>query len=352
MQEIICPYCFSKHIKKAGKRKNRFGSIQKYLCKNCNRYFSEDRLKFAQFPAKIVLNAISLYNLGYSQAKVSQLIANRYKIQLPRNTISQWINKYSFPCTYYTLRKQALKLYGPKNIILSEKFQHKQVYNFKFHKAKIVLLEWKNVLPDTKTKALKTYLDNITATKTGGISFPHYIFTSVPNSTKQESRASKMSMRLLKITQKSKYNYANKLAGLGLKLAPDNRARHQAVQDFMLINDSTTVATEVPVYLTDNDIAYFKNKGFGFSFEACKTPITGHIDILQIRNGLIYILDYKPEAHKINPIQQLTIYALALAARTKIPVKDFKCAWFDERNYYEFFPLKAVYEKNLNTATV
>jgi hypothetical protein len=36
---------------------------------------------------------------------------------------------------------------------------------------------------------------------------------------------------------------------------------------------------------------------------------------------------------------------LALAARTKTPVKDFKCAWFDDRNYYEFFPLKAVYEK-------
>ena len=143
MQEIACPYCNSKDIKKAGKRKDRFGNIQKYLCKNCNRYFSEDRLKFAQFPAKIVLNAISLYNLGYSQEKVSQLIANRYKIQPPRNTISQWINKYSIPCTYYTLRKQALKLYRPKNIILSEKFQHKQVYNFKFHKAKIVLLRGK-----------------------------------------------------------------------------------------------------------------------------------------------------------------------------------------------------------------
>ena len=345
MQEIACPYCNSKDIKKAGKRKDRFGNIQKYLCKDCNRYFSEDRLKFTQFPAKIVLNAISLYNLGYSQEKVSQLIANRYKIQPPRNTISQWINKYSIPCTYYTLRKQALKLYRPKNIILDEKLQHKQVYNFKLHKAKIVLLEKKKVLPEEKLKALKTYLENVPANKTGAIPFPHHIFTIAPNNTQQESRASKLSMRLFKITQKTKHNYANKLAGLGLKLAPDNKARHQAVQDFMLINDSTTVATEVPVYLTDSDIAYFKNKGFGFSFEACKTPITGHIDILQIRNGLIYILDYKPEAHKINPIKQLTIYALALAARTKIPVKDFKCAWFDDRNYYEFFPLKAVYEK-------
>ncbi|MGC9059308.1 MAG: PD-(D/E)XK nuclease family protein, partial [Candidatus Aenigmatarchaeota archaeon] len=92
------------------------------------------------------------------------------------------------------------------------------------------------------------------------------------------------------------------------------------------------------------DIKYFKNKGFTFDFENYRTPITGHIDILQIRNGLIYILDYKPNARKINAVNQLTIYALALASRTKLAVKDFKCAWFDEKNYFEFYPLHAVYK--------
>ena len=87
-----------------------------------------------------------------------------------------------------------------------------------------------------------------------------------------------------------------------------------------------------------------------------KTPITGHIDILQIRNSLIHILDYKPEANKTNPIEQLTIYALALDSRTKLDLKSFKCACaeksfgisgmleifdfkqFDENFYHEFFP--------------
>ena len=40
---------------------------------------------------------------------------------------------------------------------------------------------------------------------------------------------------------------------------------------------------------------------------------------------------------------QLTLYALALARRTELPLKIFKCAWFDEKDYFEFFPLKAVY---------
>ena len=56
----------------------------------------------------------------------------------------------------------------------------------------------------------------------------------------------------------------------------------------MLINDSVTVATEVPVYLTEDDIKYFKSRSFTFDFENFRTPITGHIDILQIRNGLIH----------------------------------------------------------------
>jgi hypothetical protein len=66
---------------------------------------------------------------------------------------------------------------------------------------------------------------------------------------------------------------------------------------------------------------------------------------LQIRNGLIHILDYKPEAGKVNAVNQLTIYALALASRTKLAVKDFKCAWFDGKSYFEFFPLHAVYRQ-------
>jgi hypothetical protein len=32
---------------------------------------------------------------------------------------------------------------------------------------------------------------------------------------------------------------------------------------------------------------------------------------------------------------QLAIYALALSRRTGVPVKAMKCAWFDERDYFE-----------------
>lgn len=52
---------------------------------------------------------------------------------------------------------------------------------------------------------------------------------------------------MLDITKLQKKNLANKLAELGLLLAKANKERHGAIESFMLINDSVTIACEVPV---------------------------------------------------------------------------------------------------------
>ena len=70
--------------------------------------------------------------------------------------------------------------------------------------------------------------------------------------------------------------------------------------------------------------------------------LTGHVDIVQIRNGSVHLLDYKPNAAKEKPIEQLTWYALALSRLTGLRLYEFKCAWFDEKDYFEFYPLHAV----------
>jgi hypothetical protein len=36
---------------------------------------------------------------------------------------------------------------------------------------------------------------------------------------------------------------------------------------------------------------------------------------------------------------------LTLSRRTGLPVKAFECAWFDERDYVEFFPLPSLYPR-------
>ncbi len=380
-----CPYCQSTNTKKEGKRKGKHEAVQKYFCKNCSKNFTSKALKNKTYPAKIILNAISSYNLGHSQQQASKIIAQKLKLKVPQRTISEWINEYKNICTFQKLRKEAKKLCPTEEIIEQHTLMHNNLpYKFQIHKAKLYLLFhnklFNNQFHNTSHfyEPLKQYLEKI-PTKT----FPHHIFAYDKNNGKNnqsgptavianknivnnnnlinennkngnsgkgqnfnEQRASQLKFNHLKITTLSKNNLACKLASLALNLAATNKERHQAIQNFFLINDTTTIAVEVPIYLTNWDAGYYRNqKGFDFPLSDYQTPITGHIDILQIRNGLLHILDYKPEAKNQNPVEQLTIYALALSRKINLQLYSFKCAWFDENNYYEFFPLHGVYPK-------
>jgi ATP-dependent exoDNAse (exonuclease V) beta subunit len=321
-----------------GVRRLKYGASQRYMCKKCGKIFTDRKLKHRSYPPKIVLNAISYYNLGHTLEQTRKEISRRFRHAVPPTTIHSWVKYYSKLCTFSRLREEAARMFSPEEMLLAQNFDHGQVYAFRLHKAKLELLS--KELPGQKSSLLKAYLEKI-PTK----DFPHHIFRM--GGEGMEKRASQMEMQTLDFIRIRKENRANVLAGLALRLAKTNKERHETIQKFMLANDSVTIAAEVPVYLTADDIEYFKGKGFTLNFENYRTPVTGHIDVLQIRNGLIHILDYKPEANKTNAASQLTIYALALASRTKLAVKDFKCAWFDEKNYYEFFPLHAVYGKQL-----
>jgi|SRR3989338_3010550 len=330
----ICPSCGSKRTIKKGRRKRKFKDLQQLQCKDCKKFFTPENQDNKTYPIKIIANSISNYNLGYTLKEVSGIIEARQKLKIPVSTISSWLSKYKEICTFARLRKQAIKLYKPKNILFKKPLQHQQAYLFQIHKTKLEILfedeQNKKFLP------IKHYLNKIPTEN-----FTHHIFSKemltergieIGNSTEQ--RISQLNLETLPAIKLEKQNQANKLAQIALKTANDNKQRHQSIQKFMLINDSTTIATEIPVYFTNDDIGYFKERNFSINLENYRTPIIGHIDLLQIRNGFISILDYKPDANKTEAVQQLTLYALALASRTKLALRDFKCAWFDENNYY------------------
>ncbi len=354
IKENACPNCSSKQIKKYGIKKKKLQTLQRYFCKNCQKTFNlQSQSNNKTYPIATILNSISYYNLGHSQTEILKLISKRYKQKPSQKTISNWLNEYKTICTYSKLRKEAKKLYGqnynPEEIIETYTLMHNNLpYKFQIHKAKLYLLfhniKYNNQFHNISMfyEPLKSYLEKIPTDK-----FPHHIFTyDKQDNASNEQRASQLKFDHLKINHIEKQNQANELAKLALNLANSNKERHQAIQNVFLINDSTTIAAEVPIYLTNWDAGYYRNqKGFIFPLNNHKTPITGHIDILQIRNGLIHILDYKPDADKINAIEQLTIYALALSRKLNLPLYYFKCAWFDESNYFEFFPLHAVYQK-------
>lgn len=322
-----CERCASKYTVKKGRRLNRFRILQVFQCWECHYKFTAAAGKNKTYAPRVILETVSAYSLGNSISDTQRTIRKRLHVDIPEGTIRSWIRAHKPFTAYARLRAVGRKLFDADAMIRSYLLRHKQVYRFQLHQAKLALL-FENSRHIHLARA-KNYLEAI------GEDFPHGIFQTT------EHRSSKFPTKLA-IPVARKENYATRLAAIVLPTAIANKKRHETVQRFMLVNDSATVAVEIPVYLTNQDIAYYRNSGFALDFE--NDFITGHIDFLQVRDGYLHILDYKPDARKEKHAHvQLTIYALALARRANLPLKNFKCAWFDEKDYFEFFPLKGVY---------
>lgn len=340
-----CPYCDSTVFVRRGVRKNVHQNVQLYLCKNlpdCGRTFTAQDLKGKQFPLHIVIEGMSYYNLGLTLEETCMILKKKFNVAPEPETLSNWVEEHKQLCRFERLRPYATKMYRPKDMVEVVTMAHRQLYRFRYHRAKtrLMLEEFGN----RNLKRVKEYLDAVSSET------PHQYFADGERMSDVRSKFDTADMIV-----KSKTNYANRLAAFVLQAVADNKARHEAVQRFFLANDSVTVATEVPVYIRREDVAHMENvlnfkvtdNGL-VQFKGRKQEeqlprlLTGHIDIVQIRNGQVHILDYKPGASKERPIEQLTWYALALSRLTGLRLFEFTCAWFDEKDYYQFFPLHVV----------
>jgi ATP-dependent exoDNAse (exonuclease V) beta subunit len=302
-------------------------TLQIYECSECLYHFTARTPgKNKSYPLKVILDAISTFNLGNSLTDTQRIMRRKAHVEIPARTLQDWLQTYRPLCTYHRLRAAASQLHAPENIIRILELEHCQVYRFQLHRAKLELLL--NSPDHSAFAPLREYFRQVEN------NFPHNLFTEA------EHRSSKFPAELAPRVER-KENHATRMAELVLPTSLNNRKRHETLQRFMLINDSVTVAVEIPIYLTAPDLAYYRCHKFALDFDA--EVVTGHIDLLQIRNGHLHVLDYKPEARKETHAHvQLTIYALALARRTGLPLKLFKCAWFDEKDYFEFYPLTGV----------
>jgi transposase-like protein len=344
----FCPYCDGREIIKRGLRKNSLRQLQIYWCRDCGRYFSSlAGLKGVKYPPRVIARALCLYNLGHSQEDTARRIAAEHRVTVSRRTIADWISGYRSLTPFHRLRSAAIFEFHHK-MLRERTLEHQQIYQYKVHMPKLGYAA--NLVPPHVAASVRGYLLSVfdhfpdslfRDYGTGGIAQQGASDQTTPGMS-AALRSSKCRFEMLPLVRVEKQNLANDLAALGLLLARRNRDRHPSVQDFMLANDSCTIACEVPVYLTAEDIAYYKSAGFFLTLPDLIEPITGHVDVVQARNGFIHLLDYKPEARQIDPVNQLVVYALAFAARTRLPVRILKCAWFDEKDYFEFFPLEAV----------
>jgi len=372
---ISCPYCSSQDFVKRGTRQKKRERVQLYICKSCSRTFTPFSIKGKHYPLNIILDAISYYNLGFSLEQVAKIMKEKDNVDVQPSSIANWYEEHKEICSYYRMRPFAVKEFSPYEAVETCTLAHRQIYRFRYHRAKT-----KYILEDDfkhyKFYPLKEFLDNVSSET------PHQYFQEGARMSEIGRPAPEIALSSEKrspgdidakgsgnvgtgaikfskaeMIVRSKENFATRLASLVLQGVKENKQRHDILQKFLLANDSATVATEVPVYIKREDLAHMQTQ-LGFSVfsqkkgeemrvmknEELPRLITGHIDFLQIRNGSIHIMDYKSNAEKERPIEQLTLYALALSRLTGIRVFHFKCAWFDEKNYFEFFPLHVVYK--------
>jgi len=324
-----CPHCGSTRLIRKGTRRKKLEIAQLWQCKLCRRVFTPapPALRYKTFPLRVILDGVTLYNLGYSLPNAAQKLKTRHGYEVSASTLANWMDEHRELTTYRRLREQAKIALSPGQTVRSIKLYHRQVYSFAYHRPKLAVV--RESPQHRRFAPLADFLEQVPHI------CPHDLFSD-------GSRASQLPpfVNRNRLIVVEKENFATRSAALIVPSVGDNRLRHETLQRFMLANDSVTVAVEIPIWLTAADIDALEiEHGIRLLPEGHEPRVlTGHIDFIQIRNGAVHILDYKPDARTNKPIAQLTLYALAVTRLTGLRLFDIKCAWFNEEQYCEFFP--------------
>jgi len=337
-----CPHCGSHSVTRRGLRTKKLEIVQLWRCASCKRTFTPgpSALHHKTYPLRMILSALTDYNLGYSLPQTAARLRKKTNRRVAASTIGAWLEEYKQHCTYRRLRAAGLQRFLAEQTIRSIKLYHRQVYSYAYHRPKLDFV--RNGTLDDKRRGdsrfatLADFLESVPTT------CPHELFRRDDEPKARASQAHPEFAEVSRIIVNRKENAATHTAALIIPAVGNNKLRHETLQRFMLANDSVTVAVEIPIWLTEFDIAELEDRyGIELAARAGGRPpvITGHIDFLQVRNGAVHILDYKPDARTNKPIAQLAIYALALTRLARgLKLFDIKCAWFNEEEYCEFFP--------------
>ncbi len=201
-----------------------------------------------------------------------------------------------------------------KESILHKSFKHGWWYHYRIHDPKTKKLCSKSL------SSMDDYLHSVLK------ECPDEYFTKGPRSSQLRM---KFDVDLIKI----KGHEVCQLARQGLEQDRFSTA-HTNVQMFMLQNDHNTIGVEVPIWLLEHELP-----DYGHFFDTTDA-LTGHIDALRIEDGLVWVWDYKPNAHREKyATTQTNFYALMLSQRTGIPMTKFRCGYFDDELAFVFKPL-------------
>lgn len=209
-------------------------------------------------------------------------------------------------------------------MILHKSFDHLGgYYHYRLHQLKA------KELCNNGSASLKKYLEGL--------------FNNCPNSYFIGGpRSSGLKLTLKNLNLRSVKNHeVCTLAKEGLDANSERYAtNHSRVQVFMLENDGNTIAVEVPLWMEEKEHIDFQSL-----FKSMK-PLTGHADLLRVEDDKVWIWDYKPSARKeLFAATQVYFYSVMLSKRTKIPLEDFRCGYFDHKDSFIFKPENVIPER-------
>jgi len=94
--QIVCPKCFSQTYQKFGIRHNKYGEMQRYVCKACNhRFVVNPAFENAKASAKVITAAIDLYFKGVSFRKISDHLQQFYRFSIHCSNVCRWVTKFT-----------------------------------------------------------------------------------------------------------------------------------------------------------------------------------------------------------------------------------------------------------------
>ena len=311
-----CPHCGSHVLTRRGTRKKKLEIVQLWRCASCKRVFTPGpaALHNKTYPLRMILSALTDYNTGLLAAGDGRAseeenqpqrlafddhdVARRVQAALHLSPLARrWPR--TLPCRADHPLDQAVSPAGVRLRVSPTETRSSSAPE---------TLDDKRT-GDTRFAPLADFLESIPTT------CPHDLFRRDDDPKARASQATPAFADVSRIIVNRKENAATQTAALIIPAVGNNKLRHETLQRFMLANDSVTVAIEIPIWLTETDIAALeKQHGIELAPQvaAAERTITGHIDFLQVRNGAVHILDYKPDARTNKPIAQLAIYALAL----------------------------------------
>src|SRR6516164_1296922 len=159
-----CPYSGSHAVSRKGVRKKKLEIVQLWRCASCKRTFTPGpaALRNKTYPIRLVLQALTLYDLGYSLNETAKRLKSKSGRTVSPSTIATWIGAHKEQTTFRRLRADAKMIYPPTQTICSIKLFHRQVYAFAYHRSKLTLL--RRNPQHRRFEALATFLENIPST--------------------------------------------------------------------------------------------------------------------------------------------------------------------------------------------